>query len=168
MKRSIFALLLFLTVTPPVLATDPPPAGDLGRLQGHWAAKAGAERKVDVGLDVDGDRIKVKITTPQGLTLRARGKLRINEKTTPRSLDWVDLTGTDGAKLPEILAIYEFRGETLLVCNGSPNSGRPVTFVAGEGPLADVLSFTRPASPATVAEHREKTEGARPGTDVGN
>lgn len=148
MSRFIFALLVVGSGFTPVRAAENVPGGDLARFQGRWVAKAGAERKLNVTLDVEGCRIKVKVTTPQGVTLRARGELSLDETTSPRTLDWIKLTGPDGSVLPEILAIYEFHGDSFRLCNGGPNNARPKAFAAGEGPLADVLKFERPVAVA--------------------
>ena len=87
-------------------------SGDLARLQGCWVTRAGARRNIVVVLNVEGDRATVDVTTPQGLSFRASGGIRIDESTTPRALDWVGFTGLDSQDLPEIESIYEFEGET--------------------------------------------------------
>jgi uncharacterized protein (TIGR03067 family) len=146
MSRLFPVWIFALSFVPSVDAAETPMSADLARFQGRWVAKAGAERKLDVTLDVVGTRIKVKIDTPLGLTLRARGELILDETKSPRALDWVKLTGPDGTKLPEVLAIHEFRSDSIQICNGGPNNARPTAFAAGDGPLADVLSFQRPAT----------------------
>ncbi len=62
---------------------------------------------------------------------------------TPKSLDWVGFTGPDGQPFPELLGIYERRGDTFRVCTGGPDNPRPAAFEPGEGMLADVLTFRR-------------------------
>ncbi len=145
MKRPLVAALLFAAFHTPSPAADSATSGDLARFQGGWVARAGAERKVHVTLDVDGRRARVKIVTPQGLTLVASGEVKIDETASPRSLDWIKFSGADGTQFPEIQAIYEFRGESLRVCNGGPNNGRPTEFADGDGPLSGVVVFERPA-----------------------
>jgi uncharacterized protein (TIGR03067 family) len=133
-------------------AQAPACAGDLSRLQGCWTAKAGARRELKVTLDVEGRTVRVRIVTPQGLTIRAQGELRIDETTAPRALDWVNfLIAGQEENFPDIPAIYTLRGETLTICNGGPNGIRPVEFKAGDGVLADVLTFERP-TPGAPAE----------------
>jgi uncharacterized protein (TIGR03067 family) len=89
---------------------------------------------------------------PQGLTIRAQGGLRIDERTTPRALDWVNfLIAGQEETFPDIPAIYALRGETLTICYGGPNGIRTVEFKAGDGVLADVLTFERP-TPGALAE----------------
>jgi uncharacterized protein (TIGR03067 family) len=126
-------------------------AGDLSRLQGCWTAKAGARRELKVTLDVEGRAVRVRVLTPQGLTIRAQGELRIDETTDPRALDWVNfvIAGQE-ENFPDIPAIYTLSGETLTICNGGPNGIRPGAFKAGDGVLADVLTFVRPSPPAST------------------
>ena len=160
MRPLLFSILLSLAAVATTTAADPPREGDLARLQGRWTAQAGPQRDIQVTLDIDGQQATVGIHTPKGLTFRVHGELRINEKLTPRTLDWVNFTGLDEQDLPDIPAIYELDGETFKVCNGGPNNGRPTEFKPGDGILADVVIFTRsPQKKASV--DRSDISGAR-------
>jgi uncharacterized protein (TIGR03067 family) len=117
--------------------------GDLARLQGRWVTKAGNRRNIVVSLQVEGRRARVNITMPRGLKLRAEGELRLNERTEPRSLDWVGFSGPDSQDLPDLPAIYRIDGTTFKVCNGGFNNPRPSSFTPGDGVLADVHVFER-------------------------
>jgi uncharacterized protein (TIGR03067 family) len=117
--------------------------GDLARLQGRWVAKAGHRRNIVVKLEVEGRHASVEVTTPQGVKIRGKGELRLNEGTQPRGLDWVGFSGPDGQEFPEIAAIYRIEGQTFRVCNGGPNNARPSEFRPGDGLLADVHVFER-------------------------
>jgi uncharacterized protein (TIGR03067 family) len=145
-----FALAIVLSSAALVAASPPPrdkaPQGDLAKIQGRWQTSAGPKHDIPVVVEFRGDRVTVDLTTPQGLKIRAEGKVKLDEKARPRALDWVEFTALDGQDMPEVLAIYEFDGETLKVCNGGPNNARPTEFKAGEGALADVVVFRRPKS----------------------
>jgi uncharacterized protein (TIGR03067 family) len=117
--------------------------GDLARLQGNWVAKAGTRRNITVALAVEGRKARVVITMPQGLKMQAQGELRLNERTEPRSLDWVGFSGPDSQDLPDLPAIYRIEGETFRVCNGGFHNPRPSAFRPGEGLLRDVHVFER-------------------------
>jgi uncharacterized protein (TIGR03067 family) len=117
--------------------------GDLGRLQGKWAAMAGSRRDVRVEMEICGREVKVAISTPQGFSIKAGGELRLNESTTPRSLDWVRFASSD-QQFPSIAAVYRLEGETFTVCNGGFLGPRPKDFKPGEGALSDVVVFRRP------------------------
>lgn len=127
-------------------------AGDLAGLQGVWTGAAGARKKIAVTMEIKGSSVSVKIQPPVGATISATGEIRLDVTTAPKSLDWVRFTALDGQPLPEILGIYELRGDTFKICTGGPDNPRPSAFQPGEGMLADVVIFTRrletPASPA--------------------
>jgi uncharacterized protein (TIGR03067 family) len=158
MKASIPALVLtvVLGLAASLSAAETRVAGDLARLQGRWFTKAGSRRNIVVVLEIEGNKARVDITTPQGLKFQATGELRINESVAPRALDWVGFTGLDSQDLPDIPAIYEVSGETFRVCNGGPNSARPSEFKPGENILADIHVFERqkPAT-GTLGSHDE-------------
>ncbi len=121
------------------------PSGDLARLQGRWTTRAGPKGNIPVVLEVKGRQATVRITTPQGLKIKAEGSIRIDESAAPKALDWVEFTASDGQDFPEVLGIYEFDGESLRVCNGGLNDARPEAFRPGEGLLASVLVFKKDA-----------------------
>ena len=127
-----------------------PGGGDEARLQGKWEARAGSDREYLVALDVVGDRVAVQITTPQGLKIRAKGEIRLDQTTSPRRLDWVKLMAGDLQALPEVQGVYKLEDDALIMCNGGFNGSRPTEFVAGDGPLAEVLTFRRPGSSPVV------------------
>jgi uncharacterized protein (TIGR03067 family) len=145
MKSPMLAIFMATTLLPLASAADrrKAPAGDLGRLQGRWCAKAGPRRDIDVTLEVDGRQVRIGITTADGLSFQVSGELRVDERATPRALDWIHFRDSDSQELPDVLAIYEFAGERLRVCNGGPNNARPSEFKAGDGVLADLLTFER-------------------------
>jgi uncharacterized protein (TIGR03067 family) len=116
---------------------------DLGRLQGRWAARAGARREVRVVLTVQGRRVDATIKTPQGISFEVQGEVRLDETTSPRSLDWVNFTGADQQEYPQIPAIYKLDRDTFTLCNGGMNGTRPKEFKPGDGALADVVVFER-------------------------
>jgi uncharacterized protein (TIGR03067 family) len=151
MKPFLVHIVMTLATTASALAAEPPSEGDIARLQGRWTAKAGPQGNIQVLLEIEGERARIDIATPQGLKFQVRGELRINDRVVPRTLDWVKFTGLDEQDLPDIPAIYELDGETFKVCNGGPNSTRPKEFKQGEGILAGIVIFERPKSKAASA-----------------
>jgi len=114
-------------------------------------------------IEIKGRGVCAAIKTPQGLDFQVQGELKLDETTSPRSLDWKKLIGPDQQPLPEIAAVYKIDGETFTVCNGGFLGARPKEFKPGEGVLADVVVFHRleskdtrtgstaaPASPAAA------------------
>jgi uncharacterized protein (TIGR03067 family) len=117
--------------------------GDLGRLQGRWTAKAGTRREIHVVIEIKGRDVHAAIKTPQGLDFQVQGELKLDETTSPRSLDWKKFSGPDQQPLPDIAAVYKIEGDTFTVCNGGFLGSRPKEFKPGEGVLADVVVFHR-------------------------
>ncbi len=137
--------ILFL---PALLAAAPapgdiPPNGDLTRLQGAWTVKAGPKHDIPVKLSVRGNEVSVDFASPLGIKIHAEGKLKIDETTNPKTIDWVEFSIVDGQDFPDILGIYELKNDTFRMVNGGPNDKRPKEFKKGDGALADVLSFSR-------------------------
>jgi uncharacterized protein (TIGR03067 family) len=142
-RSKLWLVVIGLGLVLPARGGDEMVEGDLARLQGRWTTSAGPRRNIHVVLDIQGHKATVGITTPQGVKLQVRGELRLNDRVTPRALDWVRFSGLDEQELPNIAAIYELDGPTFKVCNGGPNNARPTEFKPGENLLADVHVFQR-------------------------
>jgi uncharacterized protein (TIGR03067 family) len=149
-KKSIFLALVSITAFGWISAlagTEAIPADtDLGRLQGRWTARAGARREVRVVLIIQSRRVDATIITPQGVRFQVQGEVRLDETTSPRSLDWVNFSGADQQEFPQIPAIYKLDRDTFTLCNGGMNGTRPKEFKPGDGALADVVVFERERS----------------------
>ena len=138
---------LVLLVVPLLLAASPregaAPSGDLAKLQGVWSVKAGPKRDIPVTLAIKGTEVEVDFASPLGLKVHAEGKLKIDESTSPKTIDWVGFSIIDGQDFPDVLGIYELGEGTFKTVNGGSNDRRPSEFKKGDGALADVLVFTR-------------------------
>jgi uncharacterized protein (TIGR03067 family) len=137
------SLLMAFSLGVPTATPGDAVSGDLAQLQGHWIAKAGPKKGLVVELEIDGTTAKVKVTTPQGVSIQAQGEIRLDTRSAPKALDWINFTTPDDERIPEMLAIYELDGETFRVCNAGPNNARPTEFKPGEGILADLVVFAR-------------------------
>jgi uncharacterized protein (TIGR03067 family) len=170
MKTTLMTIALVI-LGPSGRAADPPaPAeGDLAKLQGRWTAMAGARKQVRVVLEVKGSGVNVAITTPQGLDFQAEGKLKLDETTTPRSLDWQHFIGPGDQPLPEIAGVYKLEGDTFTIRNGGFHGARPKDFKPGESALADLVVFHRIGSNDALAQSRASSgadqQSAIPKTD---
>ena len=157
---STSAAVLFISAA--LLSAAPeglkPNASDLARLQGCWTAQAGPKQNFHVTLEIQGNAARVKIVTPQGVTVRARGEVRVDESVSPHTLDWIHFQGVNEQELPDILAIYELADDTFRVCNGGPDNDRPTEFKPGDGLLAAVVTFQRAkdatATPSATSAQR--------------
>jgi uncharacterized protein (TIGR03067 family) len=118
-------------------------AGDLGLLQGRWTAMAGARRHIRVVIEVKGRGVNVTITTPEGPDFQVEGELKLDERSSPRSLTWCNFIGPGEQPLPDIAAVYKVEGDTFTVCNGGFHGARPKEIKPGESALADLVVFRR-------------------------
>lgn len=134
-----------------------PSLSDLGRLQGRWAARAGARKEIQVVLNIKGKNVDVSITTAQGIRLKAQGEVKIDEKASPRKLDWINFSGADQQEIPQIPGIYKLDGDKFTVCNGGMNGSRPKEFKPGDGVFADVVVFQREQ---VAAADKDKSDGS--------
>ena len=135
MKVSMPILLVLLGLNVQAAEEATSRDGDLNRLQGRWTAKAGARHEIHVVIEIKGRGVLAAIKTPQGLDFQVQGEVKLDETTSPRSLDWKKLTGPDQQPLPEIAAVYKIDGDTFTVCNGGFLGARPKEFKPGEAQL---------------------------------
>jgi uncharacterized protein (TIGR03067 family) len=145
-RTPLVVVLLGLAAAAVRAGDEPSGGGDLAKLQGTWTTKAGPKKSIPVTLEIKDDKAVVALKTPQGLKIRAEGRVRLDPDARPRALDWVEFTAPDGEEMPQIAAIYELDGDTFRVCCGGPNAARPSKFEPGDGPLADVVVFRRAAA----------------------
>jgi uncharacterized protein (TIGR03067 family) len=127
--------------------TTIPSDSDLGRLQGRWTARAGARREVRVVLEIKGHQATASIKTPHGMRLLLEGEVSLDEKASPRRVDWIKFTGADQQEFPPLLGIYTVDHDRFTVCNGGIDRARPTEFKAGDGVLAEVVVFQRERPP---------------------
>jgi uncharacterized protein (TIGR03067 family) len=144
-NRFLSALLLLISSAGASPAASPSVTDDVARLQGRWQTRVGAKKEVRVALEIRGSQVDATITTKLGLKVKASGAIRVNESTSPRSLDWVGFKTPDGQDVPDLLAIYRLEGDRFTLRSGGFNDERPTDFEPGEGMWADVLVFERPA-----------------------
>jgi uncharacterized protein (TIGR03067 family) len=135
-----------------------PEGSDLSKLQGRWEASVGKRREFAVTIEVKGNDVSATITPKRGPKVKANGELQLDEKASPRSLDWVKFSTPDGIEVPRLLSIYRLEGDRLIVRSGGFNDVRPKVFEAGgEGIWTDVMVFTKqvaePKSETVTANH---------------
>lgn len=143
--------LLLITGTWAGAGENLPLSGDVSKMQGKWETRTGAARDICVTLEFAGKQANVLIQTPQGLKIRARGEVRLDESTSPKRVDWVGFSVSDFQAIPEIQGVYKLEGDALILCNGGFNEARPADFTHGDGPLSEVVTFRR-AEPPKVAD----------------
>lgn len=144
--RTLACLLLMTWVVVPAslrAADDPPPEGDLARLQGTWKTTVGPDNDIPVVLQIKGKAVSVVFTNQQGDKVEIKGEIKLDEKASPRTCDWVNFTRPDGTDAPTNLGIYKIDGDTVTVCNGGPNNPRPTEFKDGENGPPNLMVLQR-------------------------
>ena len=119
-------------------------ADDLAAMEGKWkpeSAEAGGKpidvpQLRDLIITITGDRYEVQ--TNEGPD---RGTLKLDEKTTPKTMDATDTEGQDAGKV--IKAIYELKDDTMRVCYAINGGERPSTFTTAEGAPFLVVVYRR-------------------------
>src|SRR4051794_14577878 len=100
--------------------------GDLAKIQGTWKAMTGPQKDIPVVMEIQGRRAVSTLTTPDGQTITMRCQIRLDEKASPKSWDWVEVIAPDSRKSPDQLAIYKLEVDTLTICNGGSDKKRPM------------------------------------------
>jgi uncharacterized protein (TIGR03067 family) len=133
-----------LTLAAPALAADEPAVeGDLKSLQGSWTTKLGPEKDVPLVVAIKGDAVTATFKDAKGDSVVLKGKVKLDEKASPRTIDWVEFNRPDGAPAEKNQGIYEIKGDTWRVCNGGPGNPRPTEFASGFGDRPTLIVFER-------------------------
>jgi len=140
---SFLAFGCFLLSAISANAGDPPIQGDLVELQGDWKVKLDDE--VTILLEIQNNHTTSSGTLPGGQKVRLRYDIRLDERTSPRSWDWVGPIGPDGRKIDDQFAIYKLDGDTLTLCVAP--STRPTEFKAGKNGIPALKVYHRVVKP---------------------
>lgn len=115
-------------------ADDKPAKGELQKFQGTWEGTSSfGDQPLKMVVTVKGDSWTFENTRPNGARITGNCKIAINEASSPKTLDFIDLvrrTNQRESQPSTQLAIYEFVDkDTLRVCNGFRE--RPTEFKEG-------------------------------------
>jgi uncharacterized protein (TIGR03067 family) len=135
-------LIPCLALTGSARGDDPAPAGDLTRLEGIWTTKGAENPILSVVLDFKGNKVAFKGKF-NGQEFEYTGEIKVDDKASPKTLDWTKLASPGGDDLEDLHSIYKLEGDTLTLCSGGPGSDRPTEFKAGDGSPQTLTVFTR-------------------------
>jgi uncharacterized protein (TIGR03067 family) len=136
-------------------ADDSTPSGDLAKLQGTWTAMVGPERDIPITLEVQKQKVTITGKRPSGDDFTLKGELKLDEKASPRTIDWVKFVGPQGNEAPENLGIYKLSDDTFTICSGGPGNGRPSEFKKGDDGPPQLVTFTRKKDNSKPAEAKD-------------
>jgi uncharacterized protein (TIGR03067 family) len=141
--RTWFAAILIVAC--PALADDADKdlTGDLKGLQGSWTAMVGPNKDVALVLTFKGKDLSFHVTTPDGQEFDMKAKVKLDEKATPKKLDFVEMTGPDDNAIGDALAIYELKDGELKVCGGGPGKDRPTEFKDDPDNMVQISIFKK-------------------------
>lgn len=126
MVRKVLMLVVCSLVLPGAARAD-----DLKKMQGHWQpvmAKMGMqdfpeETLKSLSLHISGNNYTVRMGE-----ITDQGVIKVDDDQSPRAMD---ITGTSGPNKGKTYpAIYEIKGDTLMVCYSLAEKGRPRDFKA--------------------------------------
>ena len=123
-------------------ADDKAPSGDLAKLQGEWTATVGPKGNITITMVVTKVKVAVK-GTADGNDFAITGEVVLNDKASPKTIDWVKFTSPQGDEIKDNLGLYKLEGDSFTVCSGGPGKDRPTEFKAGEGGPPNIVAFTR-------------------------
>ncbi len=144
MRRSLALLCLVAATGTTVLADDTPLNGDAQKLQGTWTTKGPGDSPIAVTFDKD--KVSIKLVAPNGEETTISGQFTIDEKVTPRAMDWTNVK-VRLREMPDLTAIYAFADDGTLKLAGVGGTTRPKEFVEKgkelPGTRANTMVLTR-------------------------
>ena len=134
MKLLLTALLVAASAGVTTSADDKPLSGDLAKLQGKWKALVGTNKDQDLTWEFKGEKLVAKGKTGNGgEDYMTTSTVAIDESASPKRLDQshfvVAIEGKGEIEQEStLLAIYKLKGDELIICSGSFDGERPMSF----------------------------------------
>jgi len=158
--RLLSIIALTCTLSLAAVAEDKAPSGDLAKLQGTWTATIGPNKDIPITIEYKGDKVTVKGEV-NGNPFEVKGEVVVNEKASPKTLDWVKFTTQGGDDVPDNLAIYKIEGDKFTACSGGPGKERPTEFKQGEDGPPNLVVFTRKKAEGQPKDDKKKTDAPK-------
>ncbi|WP_435009683.1 hypothetical protein P12x_000931 [Tundrisphaera lichenicola] len=143
-----------------IRASADEPKGDLAELQGSWSAKVGPDKDIPIILLVKDSAVEISVTRPDGEEIKLKGRLKLDDQASPKTIDWLDFATPQGDTIPPNLGLYKLENGVWTTCSGGPGNDRPSKFEAGEGGPPMLTTWARvPEKPAPIAGDLGKFQG---------
>ena len=137
-------------------ADDKPLEGDLAKIQGTWTGRYGAD-EILLTIKIAGEKATISGKLNDRV-FEIHGEVRLDEKATPRRLDWHKFTSASGDDVPDRPAIYKVEGDRFTICTGGPGGTRPAEFKAGDDGTPSLTVYSR-ATPGPRPEAAKPPSG---------
>jgi uncharacterized protein (TIGR03067 family) len=170
MRKLSFGLALLALFVLPAFAHGQEPTGDLARLQGKWVtAMKTRSGTITMFLEFKGNLVTTVSGTDPNAPPDAQQEVRLDETTTPKSIDlvngkWLNVEkGSLKEKIgvPDMYASYELNGDTLKLAMSPVSRNRPKSFQSSLD--ASLVVYTRGTTPAVIdMTARPKAAVAKP------
>jgi uncharacterized protein (TIGR03067 family) len=141
--RHFLAAVLLLTASAIADDNDKDLKGDLKGLQGNWSAMVGPNKDIPLMLNIKGVTLSYQLTTPDGQEIKFSGKLKLDEKAKPKTMDLTNLSGANNEDVADVEALYELNDDEFKSCSGNPGSPRPKEFKEDEDNMIRITVFKR-------------------------
>lgn len=132
MKPAVASLLLSaatLTAALAVADDKKAPEGDLAKFQGRWSTTiktSGGE--IPLVVEFKDQDVIIEMKNADGEKITVEGKFKLDEKASPKQVDFVELTSPNGDSSPDSHGIYEIKDDEIKIRTGGPDNPRPDNF----------------------------------------
>lgn len=134
------------------------PEGDLAKIQGTWAAMVGPQADIPIEIEIKGKAATLRLSR-NGDNIELKGELALNEKASPKTIDWMNWKSPMGDNIPVNLGIYKIDGDTMTTCSGGPGNDRPSEFKQGEAGPPNLVTYKRKKADANEKEAKDAPKG---------
>ena len=146
LKKLVLGVVVLGVVSAVARADDPKPASaktDIEKFKGKWTGKVGPNQDIPITVEFREKEVVVSVDAGDGNQVNITGEFKLDEKASPKRIDFVKFQSPEGEAMPDNLGIYELKEDELKVCTGGPGMERPTEFVAMQDGGHGTIVLTR-------------------------